>query len=432
MLKEILQRIPAGALVLIVVLLATAAAAVLILTNADLGREADVASLPPEDALEVLSERTDPLPPAIAYFYAQKLAEDGQTDRASEVLIELETRVGATEATLSARADLALVQGDKTGALSLLTSADTVRVNPDRVRRRIALARHLQDLPAERAAFEVLDPATLAPAEALRLADVFAWDGASQKLDELAVTRIQLNQADAHEMARRLSISGIAQGNITSLASAVPVWVSDGTAEPLLDAIMPVLTAAPNVAQQLANTLGNYDPSLRPLLVRAFARGGLSGSARGLLSDHLEGRSSLGPEQWDIIAYYSDYSGDLSILEYTLLDHEGDDVPAKVFLPVVRYQGAAGLTPWRNRIRPSDLDALPMLDAARNLLMQRPDVAAARLTDAARQAQTMSARDKSLWLSLADSLSGSGQLQQLRAMANSDPDLARMFSGTDD
>ncbi|ETW12848.1 hypothetical protein ATO8_09903 [Roseivivax marinus] len=402
--------------------LAFGSAALWLRPDPNLGTEADLAALPPAEALARLDAMDGPLAPQLAFRQAALAAEAGDTLRADTLLAQLADRTPEAAAIPVARADLALRRGDTAAAAGRLANAHALAPDPE-VRARLGLLlRRAGDTEAERLLLTATPLAELSGAERLRRVDLLAQLDAESALDD-AVAATALGGSESPALAQRATALALTSGRDSVLIAAAEAWLGRSDAAVLARSLASGLALVPQRAAPVAAEVIARRPAARAILVTALSEVEAYGAARPLLRPWLEARGAPDASTWRAVTAYAERSGDLGALE-SLLRRAPDTAPAAALLPFVRYDGAQGLLPWRALLTEARLSEAPLVDAAWAAWRQRPDRAFAALERAARDGA-----DPALWRIVAEDLEGTGYLERLRAMAARDPDVAAMFDG---
>ena len=185
------------------------------------------------------------------------------------------------------------------------------------------------------------------------------------------------------------------------------------------------LAGAGIAADPLARNLAAAVPRARVVLVTALTDGGQMAAARAIQTDWIAERRSLQAAEWAASSHYAERSGDLSVLQIALLSDTGRTAPGTALLPILRYQGAEALLPYRSHMTPDLLAATPLVAAGWAGFRQSPEQAYVALLAAA-QAVVLP-QDRALWRNIAASLAQRGVEARLRAAQAGNPALEAMF-----
>ena len=399
-----------------------AAAALILLPKGELGQEAELASLPPSESLARLDAMDEQLTPQLAFRHAELIAASGDAKTADALLASLAKRSGNTNAIATARADLALRSNNLVLAVEHLQEAHSPASDQLQRQRLGRLYHRLGDTENERALLKAVNFADLTGSERLRLVDLVADQGATSEARALAETAVQMGGADAPEQAERFTALALSSEDPGEFVKTMANWLGGPNAEGLALPIATVLTAVPKQSRAIASQMVASAPETRPLLVSTLSRVELFGAARMLAKPW----AVTGPpdrESWNTLALYADWSADIGLLETTLQHPDvPDDLPLKYVLPLVRYRGGQALLPYRHWLSDDRLAEAPLIDAAWAIWKQFPDASFAALRQAAKQET-----DPALWRRIASDLEGTGYLERLQALSQTDANIAAMF-----
>ncbi|MFP7671914.1 tetratricopeptide repeat protein [Marivita sp. S0852] len=364
----------------------------------------------------------DQLTPQLAFRHAELTAASGNAKAADALLASLAKRFGETNAIATARANLALRSGDLELAGEHFERASSLANDPVQRQRLGHLYRQLGDGEKERALLKAVDFADLTGFERLRLVDIVAAQGAMSEARALAETAVQMGGTDAKKQAERYAALALSADDPDDFVKTMAGWLDGPNAEALALPIATIIATIPQQSRAIASQMVASAPETRPLLVSTLSRVELFGAARMLAQPW----SISGPpdrESWDALVFYADRSADVGLLEATLRHSDvPDDLKLQYLLPLVRYGGGQALLPYRHWLSDDRLESVPLVDAAWAIWKQFPDAA----FDALRQAATPET-DPVLWRAIASELGGTGYLERLHALSQSDTDIAAMF-----
>ena len=401
---------------------ALAGAAIVIFPKGDIGEEAQLASLGPTDALARLDRMTHPLSPQLAFRQAELAAALGDASRADALLAGLAARTEDRRVISVARADLALRSADFATAARHL--ADALDFGTDSgLRQRLGLLyRRLGDTTAERDMLAAIGLAGLTSPERLRLIDLTAADGSTEKALTLAGHAATLGGPDAPIIFERFVAIALVTGAHDRLVGTVAGVLNRPDNESLVGSFAKVMATDPRDAVAICTAIVALAPDSRERLVSALAEAGIYGAARSLVQPWVaSGPTNAG--EWAALINYADRSGDIGQLEVVLRRFSGRDVPpADAFLPLVRYGGGQALLPYRAWLTADQLGQMPLVQAAWAIWLQRPDVAVDALLHAAQRGT-----DPVLWRALANDLRGSVHFERLRLLPDTNPALAALL-----
>lgn len=394
--------------------------------NAELRLEAEISRMPEAHALRRLDTATEPLGPHLGFRHAQLAAAAGETDRAEGILAQLAEQEGTTDRIEGARADLARRAGDTARTVRHLAAAQNLAPTSERRQDLGGLHRRQSDTASERALLAAADPNELTPFEAVRLAELHAAAGAAEDYARLLAIRAGLGQADAGPAALLLTLALSTRGQMQRLSDEARKWLVRPDRAALLGAMARALKAVNQPGTGIARDLLAGGDGYHRFLLIAFADAELHGAAQAVLSNWLSSRPALEPTDWMALTLYAERSGDLSLMRRALKEAAPGSVPGGVFLPFLRYQGAAALLPYHAFLDPETLVAAPMVGAGWAAWQRRPEAALGYLLLSA--SPDASAQDRELWRRTAEQLRGTGAYGQLIARRAADPALQSMFS----
>lgn len=399
-----------------------ATAAFILLPKGELGQEAELASLPPSQSLARLDAMDDQLAPQLAFRHAELTAASGDAKTADALLASLAKRTGNTNAIATARADLALRSNNLFLAVEHLQKAHSLAPGHLQRQRLGRLYRQLGDTENERALLKADNFAELTGPERLRLVDLVADQGATAQARALAETAVELGGSDAPGQAERLAAIALSTDEPDAFSKAMANWLDGPNADLLALPIATVLTTVPQQSRAIASKVVASAPETRPRLVSTLSQVELFGAAR-VLAKFWAVSSPPDSESWDALALYADRSADIGLLETTLRHTDvPDDLPLQYLLPLVRYGGGQALLPYRHWLSDDRLVEAPLIDAAWAIWKQFPDAAFDALLQAAKPET-----DPALWRAVASDLQGTGYLERLQALSQSDANIAAMF-----
>ena len=389
--------------------------------------EAELARMTPEaafDRLEAVVAQGQPLGAYLAFRRAELAAIMGRDAQAADILDALATGEPPSAELADARAALALRMGQRQAAAGFLAQAQSLDPAADRRQRLGHLYRQLRDADAEIGLLSAMPVAGLTGFERMRLADLLAVSGEPAAQIAVLDAIIAANDAQGPDAAVRLTLILIGQGATEQLAVKAQSWLGLPAAAALVTALARTLTAVGVPAEHLARELAAAAPQARPLLVTAFVDGGQTAAARGVLIDWMERPRDLQTADWASLIHYSERTGDLGPLHRVLGAVEAGSAPGPALLPILRYQGAAGLMPYRKHLTPAVQDATPLIAAGWAALRQAPEQAYVALRRAAGTVTTP--QDRALWRNIAASLAAQGI--EARLAQDADPALRAMFT----
>lgn len=419
------RLIPAALAIVFLVIWAT----VTFFPDRNLQLEVEIARLPPGAALTRLDAEVTagrPLRSYLAFRQAELAAETGRDAQAAAVLDAL-ANTGPPSAELAeARAALALRLGQTATAAAFLAQAQQLAPIADRRERLGYLYRQLRQPSAERALLAATATAELTPFERFRLVDLLTANGDHAVAATLLDKIITLDKNAAPDAVIRLTLALLDQDAPDLLERAARLWLDRPDAPALIEAMGRTLAAAGIAADSLARNLAAGDPLARPVLVVALTDSGHMSAARAVQTEWIAERRRLQPAEWAALAHYAERSGDLSVLQLALLSDAAGSAPGSALLPILRYQGAEALLPYRRHLTPALLDSTPLVAAGWAGFRQAPDLAYSALVNAAKG--TLLPQDRALWRNIAASLAPSGVEARLRAAQAGDPALQAMFN----
>ena len=422
--------IPLSRLRLILAVLALAIialwAALTFFPDRNLQLEAEIARMAPEAALARLDAELSVGRPQDAYlaFHQAELAAMIGRDAQAVAILDRLAMVAAPSAELAdARAALALRLGQPASAAIFLAQAQ--QLGPSAARRQSLgyLYLQLRQVAAERSLLAATDTADLTPFERFRLVDLLIANrdpaAAATRLDSI----IALDRAAAPDAVMRLTLALLDQPG--RLEAAARLWLDRPDAADLIAVMARTLAGAGIAADPLARNLAAAVPRARVVLVTALTDGGQMAAARAIQTDWIAERRSLQAAEWAASSHYAERSGDLSVLQIALLSDTGRTAPGTALLPILRYQGAEALLPYRSHMTPDLLAATPLVAAGWAGFRQSPEQAYVALLAAA-QAVVLP-QDRALWRNIAASLAQRGVEARLRAAQAGNPALEAMF-----
>ncbi len=413
----------------VLALIALAAwAALTFFPDRNLQLEAEIARLPPEAALTRLDAELAAGRPSGAYLafrQAELAAMIGRDAQAVEILDRL-AMAGTPSAELAdARAALALRLGQPASAAIFLAQAQQLAPNAARRQRLGYLYRQLRQPASERSLLAATATADLTPFERFRLVDLLIADrdpaAAATRLDSI----IALDKAAAPAAVGRLTLALLEQDAPGRLEAAARIWLDRPDAAELIGVMARTLAGAGIAADQLGRNLAASVPRARPVLVTALTDGSQMAAARLIQTGWIAENRSLLPAEWAASSHYAERSGDLSVLQIVLLSDTAGTAPGTALLPILRYQGAKALLPYRRHLTPDLLAATPLVAAGWAGFRQSPDQAYGALLAAAKA--VVLPQDRALWRNIAASLAQSGVEARLRAAQADNPALQAMF-----
>ncbi|MFC6639794.1 hypothetical protein GV827_21610 [Sulfitobacter sp. JBTF-M27] len=407
---------------LIALAFASAGVAVLLVPRGELNREGQLAAVPRSEALMQLDAAQEPLTPQLAFRQAELTAASGDAQKADALLAALADRTTEIEAIASARADLALRGGDLALAAEHLARAQSAA--PDRVRRqRLGLIyRRLGDTEAERALLSLESMDALSGWERVRLVDLTATEGATAQALALADFAVTLGGEQVPLLADRFIALALISEDFDAFSQVAARWLAGPDAPALAVTVAQGIATQPRQASMLAHSVVTLAPASRARMVEELTRARLYRVARELMQPWMDDAvPHLGG--WSALILYADFSGDVSLLDKALRRLRPKDiVPQGAFLPLIRYGGGQALLPYQARMTPDFLANAPLVEASWAIWWQRHHEAFAALQRAAR-----SETDPVLWRAVADGLQGTGYLERLKVLSQTDDNLADMF-----
>lgn len=390
--------------------------------------EAELARMTPEAAFDRLeTEAVTGRPPGayLAFRQAELAATMGRDTQAIRILETLAAGGTPSAELAEARAALALRAGEDQTAAGFLAEAQRLAPNPDRRQQLGHIYRRLRDAEAERTLLAVEDPANLTAFEQIRLANLLAAVGDGEAEARVLRAVLATNTDQGPEAAVRLTLFLLGEGTTVALVTESRGWLDRPGAAGLITAMAHALAGAGVAAEPLARDLAAVAPQARPLLVMALTDGGQTAAARAVLIDWLGGLRVLQPEDWQALIQYSERSGDLGPLHGTLAATAAGTVPGAALMPILRYQGAAALLPYRQHMTEEVQQATPLIAAGWAAFRQAPEQAYVALRRGA--GLTTTPQDRALWRNIAASLAARGVEARLRQAQVGDPALRAMF-----
>ena len=404
-------------------------AALTFFPDRNLQLEAEIARLPPESALARLDAELAagrPLNAYLAFRQAELAAMIGRDAQAVAILDGLAVAGTPSAELADARAALALRLGQPAAAAIFLAQAQQLAPDAARRQRLGYLYRQLRQPEAERSLLAATDTADLTPFERFRLVDLLIANrdpaAAATQLDSI----IALDKAAAPDAVARLTLALLDQDQPGRLEAAARLWLDRPDAADLIAVLARTLAGAGIAADQLARNLAAAVPGARSVLVTALTDGGQMAAARVIQTGWIAERRSLQPAEWVASSHYAERSGDLSVLQIALLADTARTAPGTALLPILRYQGAGALLPFRGHLTPDLLAATPLVAAGWAGFRKSPDQAYVALLAAAQS--VVLPQDRALWRNIAASLAQSGVEARLRAAQAGSPALVAMFS----
>ena len=404
-------------------------AAIAFFPDRNLQLEAEIARLHPEAALARLDAELAagrPLGANLAFRQAELAAMIGRDAQAVGILDALAMAGTPSAEMADARASLALRLGQRTAAAAFLAEAQQLAPDADRRQRLGYLYRQLRQARAERGLLAATDTADLTPFERFRLVDLLTANGDPAAAATLLDAIIALDKTAAPDAVARLTLALLDQDAPGRLEAAARLWLDRPDAAALIEVMGRTLAAAGIAAGPLARNLAAAVPRARPVLVMALTDGGQMAAARAVQTDWIAESRSLQPAEWAASSHYAERSGDLSVLQIALLSDAAGTAPGSALLPILRYQGAEALLPYRRHLTPDLLAATPLVAAGWAGFRQAPDLAYVALLAAAQG--TVLPQNRALWRNIAASLAQSGVEARLRAAQAGDPALQAMFN----
>ncbi len=404
-------------------------AAITFFPDRNLQLEAEIARLRPEAALARLDAELAagrPLGAYLAFRQAELAATIGHDAQAVGILDAL-ALAGTPSAELAdARAALALRRGQPAAASAFLAEAQQLAPDADRRQRLGYLYRQLRQPEAERGLLAATDAADLTPFERFRLVDLLIANDDPAAAATLLAKVIALDKTAAPDAVARLTLALLAQNAPGRLQDAARQWLDRSDAAALIEVMARTLVAEGIAADPLARNLAAAVPQARPVLVMALTDGGQIAAARAVQTEWIAESRSLQPAEWAASGHYAERSGDLSVLHIALLSSAAGAAPGSALLPVLRYQGAEALMPYRHHLTPALLAATPLVAAGWAGFRQSPEAAYVALLAAAQG--LVLPQDRALWRNIAASLAQSGVEARLRAAQGGNPALQAMFN----
>ena len=404
-------------------------AAITFFPDRNLQLEAEIARLQPEAALSRLDAEVAagrPLGAYLAFHQAELAATIGRDAQAAGILDTL-AKVGTPSAELAdARAALALRLGQFATATAFLAEAQQLAPIAERRQRLGYLYRQLRQPSAERALMAATDTGDLTPFERFRLVDLLTANSDHAAAATLLGKIITLDKNAAPDAVARLTLVLLDQDAPGQLEAAARLWLDRPDATALIEVMGRTLAAAGIAAGPLTRNLAAGAPRARPVLVMALTDSGQMTAARAVQTDWIAERRSLQPAEWAASSHYAERSGDLSVLQLALQSDAAGTAPGSALLPILRYQGAAALLPYRRHLTPELLASTPLVAAGWAGFRQAPDLAYAALLQAAKGG--LLPQDRALWRNIAASLAQSGVEARLRAAQAANPALHGMFN----
>lgn len=410
-------------LLLLITFCTLSVAAIVVLQPDPLVRyEAELARLPPEEAILRLEERSpDEMHELnITLVHARLTLAEGDYQGANRLLEELAAGMPQDPGIRDDLADLAFREGNLDEAARHLSVGYEIEPTKDRRERLGLIWRLLRRHHEEISLLASVPPGKLSTWEADRLARLLA---AAERTDELKTlySALASSQSEYSKTAKRnLIVYFVDEGLTTEAVSTAMEWyaASDydwSLAKDVISAF--VSRGAIGEAKWFAEQSVELSPKTGYLLVGEFARNGHRTIARQLQDAFLSQTDRISTDEWVGLIDFAALTGDLRGLQTAIAFSYESDIPEAVLpdvlLQFLRYQGTRALVPYRHMATDRLSKEAPLIAAAFAVEQGRLETTVAHLVDASKD--ELSEWDRAIWLAMAQRLDGTGYDRQLLA-----------------
>lgn len=335
--------------------------------------EANLAMLAPEEALALLSEADSAIGDQanIRLVQARLALAAGDAEGARAALSGLDGDRVQDDDVAELQAEAATLDGDVAGAAAWLQEAYRRRPTIDRRLRLGTLLRLDRRAEDELALLEAVPASGLTMGEAKRLAELLLGAGRHDELRRVYLLLADSPRREDDTFRLRLIDLLIESGETREAVVAALRWFDEGGHEPgPIEVAIPALISRGELgaAYYLATAYMDaaHDASLGAL--PAFAAQGHIALMLELQDRWLARAEEISPEAWKTLIAIVDMTGDDRGLRAGLLRSPLDAVEPAILhgalTRILRYRGAAALTPYRTLLTPELLRAAPLAGAA--------------------------------------------------------------------